>query len=110
MSRSVISGDPPPTLPDLLRGGLDLVFVGINPGLYSARQGHYFARSTNRFWPAFTSSRLSASVRGALGADILRPAHDAALPGFGIRFTDVVTPSPGTAAALAPRASTTWAP
>src|SRR5262250_1081534 len=65
----------PPTLPDYLRSGLDLVFVGINPGLYSARQGHYFARSTNRFWPAFTSSRLSASMRAALGVEVLRPEH-----------------------------------
>ena len=40
------------TLPDYLEPGLDLVFVGINPGLYSVAQGHYFARKTSRFWPA----------------------------------------------------------
>jgi G:T/U-mismatch repair DNA glycosylase len=33
---------PPPTLPDLLRDGLAVVFVGINPSLYSVAQGHYF--------------------------------------------------------------------
>ncbi len=71
--------------------------MGINPGLYSARQGHYFARSTNRFWPAFTSSRLSAHVRAALGTDVLRPEHDAALLGRGIGFTDVVIPERGEA-------------
>ena len=31
------------TLPDYLCEGLDLVFVGLNPGLYSAKVGHYFA-------------------------------------------------------------------
>jgi hypothetical protein len=34
-----------PTLPDHLRPGLDLVFIGINPGLYSVQRGHYFAFS-----------------------------------------------------------------
>ncbi len=84
--------------------------MGINPGLYSARQGHYFARSTNRFWPAFTSSRLSASVRAALGVDVLRPEHDAALLGFGIGFTDVVKRASGNAAELDPSDFKKWAP
>ena len=78
------------TLPDYLRPGLDLVFVGINPGLYSVQRGHYFARSANRFWPAFSASKLSEPVRRALGADTLRAEHDAELLRFGIGFTDVV--------------------
>jgi TDG/mug DNA glycosylase family protein len=97
-------------LPDYLRSGLDLVFVGINPGLYSARRGHYFARSTNRFWPAFTSSRLSERVRGALGTEVLRPEHDAALLGFGIGFTDVVKRVSGNAAELHASDFEKWAP
>jgi TDG/mug DNA glycosylase family protein len=48
----------PLTLPDYLCPGLKLVFVGLNPGLYSARAGKYFARKTNRFWPALSASRL----------------------------------------------------
>ena len=40
------------TLPDYLEAGLDLVFVGLNPGLHSARVGHYFASPRNRFWRA----------------------------------------------------------
>jgi TDG/mug DNA glycosylase family protein len=52
------------TVPDLLRRGLDVVFVGINPGLYSAAIGHHFGRPGNRFWPelhlgGFTPRRLS---------------------------------------------------
>ena len=78
------------TLPDYLRRGLDLVFVGINPGLYSVQREHYFARSTNRFWPAFTASELSERVRPALGTNILGAEHDAELLPFRIGFTDVV--------------------
>jgi TDG/mug DNA glycosylase family protein len=93
---------PPPTLPDLLRRGLDVVFIGINPGLYSARQGHYFARRTNRFWPAFSRSRLSAAAREGLGVAALEPRHDAMLLDFGIGFTDVAKRPTGNAAELAP--------
>jgi len=39
--------ETPRTLPDLLRPGLDLVFVGINPGETSARRGHYYANPGN---------------------------------------------------------------
>jgi TDG/mug DNA glycosylase family protein len=78
------------TLPDLLRDGLDLVFVGINPSLYSVAQGHYFARKTNRFWPCLSRSVLSQGVRTALGVELLEPAHDRKLPAHGIGFTDVV--------------------
>ena len=78
------------SLPDLLRDGLDIVFIGINPSLYSAAQGHYFARKTNRFWPAFSRSILSAPARRALGVEQLAPEHDVMLPDHGIGFTDVV--------------------
>ncbi len=66
------------------------MFIGINPSLYSVSQGHYFARKTNRFWPALSRSVLSARARQALGVDQLLPVHDAALLGHGIGFTDVV--------------------
>jgi TDG/mug DNA glycosylase family protein len=79
-----------PTLPDLLRHGLDIVFVGINPSLYSVERGHYFARPTNRFWPAFSRSRLSVAARRGLSVERLAPAHDAELPAYGFGFTDVV--------------------
>jgi TDG/mug DNA glycosylase family protein len=78
------------TLPDLLRDGLDIVFVGINPSLYSVAQGHYFARKINRFWPCFSRSVLSAKVRRALGVERLEPVHDRVLPDYGFGFTDLV--------------------
>jgi TDG/mug DNA glycosylase family protein len=78
------------TLPDLLASALDVVFVGINPSLYSVEHGHYFARATNRFWTALSLSKLSERARRALGVDVLRPEHDTELPRFGIGFTDVI--------------------
>jgi TDG/mug DNA glycosylase family protein len=78
------------TLPDLLAEGLDIVFVGINPSLYSAAHGHYFARPGNRFWPCLSRSVLSRPVRDALGVERLEPAHDGSLPAYGFGFTDVV--------------------
>jgi double-stranded uracil-DNA glycosylase len=80
----------PNTLPDLLHAGLDLVFVGINPSLYSVVRGHYFARGTNRFWRCFSRSVLSQPIREALGVATLEPVHDRSLPAHGIGFTDVV--------------------
>lgn len=46
------------TLPDHLRGGLDLVFVGINPGMKSAATGHHYAGPGNHFWPLLYESGL----------------------------------------------------
>lgn len=77
-------------LSDLLRPGLRIVFVGINPSVYSAQKGHYFARPTNRFWAAFSRSRLSEPIRNAIGRQSLAPEDDALLLRFGIGFTDVV--------------------
>src|SRR5262245_45026102 len=78
------------SLPDLLRDGLKIVFVGINPSEFSAAQGHYFARRTNRFWPCFSRSILSAAAREAIGVSALGPSHDRALLAHGFGFTDLV--------------------
>lgn len=48
---------------DLVADDLDVLFCGINPGLYSAATGNHFARPGNRFWAAlheagFTPVRL----------------------------------------------------
>ena len=70
------------TLPDYLREGLEIVFVGLNPGLYSAQVGHYFAHKHNRFWPALSASGLVPEPVG--------PEDDARLLEWGIGLTDVV--------------------
>jgi double-stranded uracil-DNA glycosylase len=87
-------------LPDFLRDGLDIVFIGINPSIMSATQRHYFARPTNRFWPCFSRSTLSLRARQGLGIETLGPAHDQALLTFGIGFTDIVKRPSANAAGL----------
>jgi TDG/mug DNA glycosylase family protein len=70
------------TVPDLIAKGLRVLFVGINPGLYSGAVGHHFARPGNRFWPTlekagFTPSRLT-------------PFEERKLLRLGIGITNVV--------------------
>jgi TDG/mug DNA glycosylase family protein len=91
-----------PALPDLLAANLDVVFVGINPSVYSARRGHYFARAANRFWPCFSRSVLSRPAREALGTDTLGPQHDGLLLAYGVGFTDVVKRATPNASGVAP--------
>lgn len=85
-----MTGAPLETLPDLLADDLDVVFIGINPSLYSAARGHYFARPSNRFWPCFSRSLLSRRSREGLGVAQLKPEHDHALLQYGFGFTDLV--------------------
>ena len=52
------------SIPDVIAPDLKVLFVGINPGLYSGAIGHHFARPGNRFWPVlhkagFTPKQLS---------------------------------------------------
>ncbi|VFU10555.1 mismatch-specific DNA-glycosylase [Methylocella tundrae] len=100
----------PPGLPDLLREGLKVVFVGINPSIFSASQGHYFARKTNRFWPAFSRSVLSLAAREAIGASSLGPTHDRALLDHGFGFTDMVARPTARASELNPAEFAAGAP
>lgn len=48
----------PTNLSDYLQPGLQILFVGINPGLKSAAVGHHFAGRSNRFWKLLFDSRL----------------------------------------------------
>jgi len=43
-------------VPDLIGPGLNVLFCGINPSLYSAATRHHFARPGNRFWPTLYAS------------------------------------------------------
>ena len=54
------------TVDDLLPPKVKLLFVGINPGLWTAAVNAHFARPGNRFWPALfqagiTSTEVDAS-------------------------------------------------
>lgn len=46
------------TVPDLLPEPLRLLFVGINPGLWTAATGAHFARPGNRFYPALVAAGI----------------------------------------------------
>lgn len=69
-------------LPDYIRPGLRIMFVGINPGLRSAAIGHHFAGYSNRFWKLLFDSRM---VRGPLG-----PTDDFRLLEWDLGLTNVV--------------------
>lgn len=45
-------------LTDAFRPGLDLVFVGINPGLRSEAAGRHYAGPGNHFWPLLYESGI----------------------------------------------------
>ena len=72
----------PDALPDYLAPNLDIVFVGLNPGAFSARRGHYYARPGNLFWPALYQAGLVPAP--------LTCEEDARLPEFGLGLTDLV--------------------
>ncbi|HEV2495451.1 MAG TPA: mismatch-specific DNA-glycosylase [Terriglobia bacterium] len=69
-------------LPDYLRAGLDVVFVGFNPGDRSSRIGHYYAGRSNQFWNLLFESKLVPLP--------LQPEDDHRVLEFGIGLTDVV--------------------
>lgn len=79
-------------LPDLLAPGLDVVFCGINPGLYSDRVGHHFARPGNRFWPTLFAAGFTPRL--FTGFD------DGELPALGLGLTNLVARPSASAAEL----------
>jgi TDG/mug DNA glycosylase family protein len=81
-------------IPDTIRPDLDLLFVGINPGLYSAATGHHFARPGNRFWPALHGAGFTARL--------LHPSEQIELLKTGCGVTNLVNRATATAAELAP--------
>lgn len=59
------------TLKDVIAPGLDVLFCGINPGLYSGATGHHFARPGNRFWPALHAGGFTERVLAPWEKDLL---------------------------------------
>jgi double-stranded uracil-DNA glycosylase len=69
------------TIPDVIAPCLDVLFCGINPGLWSAATGHHFARPGNRFWPALHRSGFTPRL--------LRPDEQGELPAYGLGITNL---------------------
>jgi TDG/mug DNA glycosylase family protein len=49
-------------IPDVIAPGLDVLFVGINPSLWSGAVGLHFARPGNRFWRALHEAGFTDRV------------------------------------------------
>jgi TDG/mug DNA glycosylase family protein len=80
------------TIPDIIGPDLQVLFCGINPGLYSAATGHHFARPGNRFWPTLHRSGFTDRE--------LTPAEEQALLDFRCGITNLVSRSTASAAEL----------
>ena len=50
------------TVPDLIGDGCRLLFVGINPGLWTAATQTHFAHPGNRFYPALEMAGITADT------------------------------------------------
>jgi len=72
----------PNPLPDRIRPGLRVLFVGINPGIRSAAVGHHFAGFSNRFWRLLYDSGLVSQPVGW--------KDDRRLPEWGFGITNLV--------------------
>ncbi len=77
-------------VPEVVAPGLDVLFCGINPGLYSAAVGYHFARPGNRFWRALRDSGLTDRI--------LSPEEQRDLIDFGCGITNLVGRATATAA------------
>lgn len=76
------------TVPDLVGSGLRLLFVGINPGLWTAATQTHFAHPSNRFYPALQLAGLiERRIDPASGMDDDDRAH---LISRGIGITNLV--------------------
>jgi len=69
-------------VPDHLRPGLNLVIVGINPGLRSGATGHHYAFAGNHFWRLMYDSGLIPEP--------LTYAEDYRVLEYGIGLTNLV--------------------
>ncbi|XP_037718002.1 uncharacterized protein LOC119552166 isoform X2 [Drosophila subpulchrella] len=70
------------TIPDHLCDNLDIVIVGINPGLFAAYKGHHYAGPGNHFWKCLY---LAGLTQEQMSAD-----EDHKLLKHGIGFTNMV--------------------
>ncbi|MFN3982004.1 MAG: G/U mismatch-specific DNA glycosylase [Caldilinea sp.] len=80
------------SIDDVIAPGLRVLFVGINPGLYSGWSGHHFARPGNRFWPTLHAAGFTPRR--------LHPSEERELLDYGCGVTNFVNRATATAAEL----------
>jgi TDG/mug DNA glycosylase family protein len=78
----------------LIAPGLRVLFVGINPGLWSGAVGHHFARPGNRFWKVLHAAGFTERL--------LSPFDERELLARGLGITNVVRRTTQAAAELSP--------
>ena len=76
-------------IPDLVEPGIRLLFVGINPGLWTAATMTPFAHPGNRFYPALAAAGIIETVPGF--ADGLSDEERTALTDAGIGISNLVS-------------------
>jgi TDG/mug DNA glycosylase family protein len=69
-------------VPDVVGPELSVLFVGINPGLYSGAVGHHFSRPGNRFWKTLNLAGFTDRL--------LSPFEERELIGHGVGITNLV--------------------
>jgi double-stranded uracil-DNA glycosylase len=85
---------------DLVGPGLKLLFVGINPGLWTAAVQTHFAHPTNRFYPALAAAGITEhEVDRAAG---MTDADRAQLIARGVGITNLVRRATARASELSP--------
>jgi len=82
-------------LPDHIKPGVQILFVGINPGLRSAATGHHFAGCSNRFWKLLFDSKLVSEP--------LTYQDDWRLPDWGLGLTNIIQRPSAGSGVLQPR-------
>eukprot|EP00730_Choanoeca_flexa_P007121 TRINITY_DN12281_c1_g6_i3.p1 TRINITY_DN12281_c1_g6~~TRINITY_DN12281_c1_g6_i3.p1 ORF type:complete len:194 (+),score=21.33 TRINITY_DN12281_c1_g6_i3:76-657(+) len=56
------------TIPDYIQDDLNVLFCGINPGVWSAARGHHYAGPGNHFWPCLSHSFTNSVIRTTRGS------------------------------------------
>ncbi|MBB6218271.1 TDG/mug DNA glycosylase family protein [Anaerosolibacter carboniphilus] len=79
-------------LPDIIKEDLDVLFIGYNPGLKSAQEGHHYAGKSNRFWKLLYDAGLTPRK--------LHPYEDRELLHYGYGSTNIIDRETKSAAEL----------
>ncbi|MBD8005040.1 G/U mismatch-specific DNA glycosylase [Bacillus norwichensis] len=69
-------------IPDHIKKGLSILFIGFNPSIRSSETGHHYANPSNRFWKILHQSGLTERK--------FDPSEDGTLLEIGYGFTNIV--------------------
>lgn len=69
-------------VPDHLKKGLKIIFIGFNPGIKSSETGHHYAHPTNRFYKLLYEAGLTDRL--------YEPSEDHKLLKLGYGLTNIV--------------------